>query len=244
MSDLHQCELHRIAYWHPSGCPMCKSDTEQMETARALLQARADAAVALAYEAAAEFVGNEATSFPDNVAWCVEDLAKAIRALAPDAGTAELAKLRERAEKAEREVHSLTSMLAIRLDERDTLAASLAAQTALVATLTGALREIAKITERKESKYPADWQEQIAACPECQRYKDHPIQRGICDTHRKPIYAQEDHDRHETRILGYRAQQIARAALDAATLAAMTPEDRALCERSLAVRDAWKKVLP
>lgn len=31
---------------------------------------------------------------------------------------------------------------------------------------------------------------------------------------------------------------------EAATLAAMTPEDRALCERSLAVRDAWKKVLP
>ncbi len=31
---------------------------------------------------------------------------------------------------------------------------------------------------------------------------------------------------------------------DAATLAAMTPEDRALCERSLAVRDGWKKVLP
>lgn len=75
------------------------------DLARALLQARADAAaaVALAYEAAAEFVGNEAPSFPDNVAWCVEDLAKAVRALAPDAGTAELAKLRERAEKAEQE---------------------------------------------------------------------------------------------------------------------------------------------
>lgn len=66
------------------------------DLARALLQARADAAaaVALAYEAAAEFVGNEAPSFPDNVAWCVEDLAKAVRALAPDAGVKALAELR------------------------------------------------------------------------------------------------------------------------------------------------------
>lgn len=79
--------------------------------------------------------------------------------------------------------------------------------------LLKALREIAEITERKENKFPSDWRDQISACPECQRYKDHPIQNGICDQHRKPIYAQEDHDRHETKILGYRAKDIARAAL-------------------------------
>lgn len=87
------------------------------------------------------------------------------------------------------------------------------------ALLVTALQEIAGITERKKNCYPDNWHEQIAACPECQRYKDHPIQRGICDTHRKPIYAQEAHDRHETSILGYRAQQIARDALNAWTRA-------------------------
>ena len=61
--------------------------------------------------------------------------------------------------------------------------------------------------------YPADWSEQIAACSECQRYKSHPIQQGICDLHRKPIYARERHDDHEQRTLIYRAQDIARAAL-------------------------------
>lgn len=35
-------------------------------------------------EEAATLVGNEAPSFPDEVAWAVEDLAKGIRALAPD----------------------------------------------------------------------------------------------------------------------------------------------------------------
>ena len=76
-----------------------------------------------------------------------------------------------------------------------------------------ALLEVADIHERKKNLYPPDWREQIAACSECQRYKDHPIQSGICDDHRKPIYAQEDHDRHETTILGYRAKDIARASL-------------------------------
>ncbi len=39
------------------------------------------ALLAAANEAAADFVGNEAPSFPDEVAWCVEDLAQAIRAI-------------------------------------------------------------------------------------------------------------------------------------------------------------------
>lgn len=86
-------------------------------------------------------------------------------------------------------------------------------QQAEIERLKAALREIADITERKKNCYPPDWREQIAACPECQRYKDHPIQRGICDDHRRPIYAQEEHDAHETKVLGYRAQDIARAAL-------------------------------
>ena len=91
--------------------------------------------------------------------------------------------------------------------------AALIAQDAELKRLREALAEIAEIKERKKSCYPPDWQDQINTCPECQRYKDRPIQRGICDDHRRPIYAQKDHDMHETRILGYRAQSIARAAL-------------------------------
>jgi len=101
--------------------------------------------------------------------------------------------------------------------------------------LRAALDEIANITERKKSFFPVDWRDQIAACPECLRYKGHPIQNGICDEHRRPIYAQEEHDRHETKVLGYRAQAIARAALatpapDAVQEAARVPEIAALIE--------------
>ena len=42
MTDLRQCETHRIGYWHPSGCPMCKSDADQGALASALLDARAE----------------------------------------------------------------------------------------------------------------------------------------------------------------------------------------------------------
>jgi len=93
--------------------------------------------------------------------------------------------------------------------ERDALRAELERKDA-------ALREITELEPRPSTLYPPDWSEQIAACPECQRYKDHPIQRGICDTHRKPIYATERHNKHEIRILGYRAKDIARAALSPA----------------------------
>lgn len=61
--------------------------------------------------------------------------------------------------------------------------------------------------------FPADWSEQIEACSECQRYKGHPIQQGICDQHRKPLYARADHDEHQQRTLIYRAKDIARDAL-------------------------------
>jgi len=97
---------------------------------------------------------------------------------------------------------------------------------ALIKELVAALDEIANIKERKKDCYPPDWRKQIAACPECQRYKGHPIQQGICDEHRKPIYAQEDHDRHETKILGYRSMDIARDALTRANEAGYGAQER------------------
>lgn len=54
----------------------------------------AEAMVALALEQAAAFVKAEAGSFPDEVAWAVEDLATAILTLRPDAFAA-LSSLRE-----------------------------------------------------------------------------------------------------------------------------------------------------
>src|SRR5690606_34921926 len=81
--------------------------------------------------------------------------------------------------------------------------------------LRKALEEIANLSERPYDKFPSDWRDQIAACPECQRYKDHPIQRGICDDHRKPLYDRDDHYKSEKSVLGYRAKSIAREALAA-----------------------------
>lgn len=147
-----------------------------------------------------------------------------------DALTAELAKLRADLAEAQAKIARLTEALAIAgpiaLKVFDPASANGKLMIAVCATLTtpdtrdalikelvAALDEIANIKERKKDCYPPDWRKQIAACPECQRYKGHPIQQGICDEHRKPIYAQEDHDRHETKILGYRSMDIARAAL-------------------------------
>ena len=81
-----------------------------------------------------------------------------------------------------------------------------------VERLTKALEEI-KSLEPRPFAFPSDWKEQIAACPECDRYKDHPIQQGICDYHRRPLYANKKHDEHEQKCLGYRAQEIARNTL-------------------------------
>jgi chromosome segregation ATPase len=75
-----------------------------------------------------------------------------------------------------------------------------------------ALREIESLAP-SEYVFPADWGEQIKACPECLRYKDHPIQQGICDLHRRPLYARESHDAFEAQAIGPRAQRIARDAL-------------------------------
>lgn len=53
----------------------------------------------------------------------------------------------------------------------------------------------------------------IRACEECQRYEGHPVQHGICNTHRRPIWDREKHDSHEEKVLGYRAKNIAAEAL-------------------------------
>jgi hypothetical protein len=79
--------------------------------------------------------------------------------------------------------------------------------------LREALREIKDLRERPFLDFPEDWRSQIEGCLECQRYSDHPIQQGICDQHRKPLYAQRDHEKHETSILGYRMRTIASDAL-------------------------------
>jgi hypothetical protein len=89
-------------------------------------------------------------------------------------------------------------------------------QRALIETLTKALEEIRDVQPQEFNAYPADWQEQRDACDDCQRYKDHPLMRGICDTHRKPMYDRESHDAHQIRALGYRAKSMARDALAAA----------------------------
>ena len=78
--------------------------------------------------------------------------------------------------------------------------------------LVKALEDI-KALGPKPFAFPTDWQEQIDACSECQRYKHHPIQQGICNTHRKPLYERKRHDRFEEKAIGYRAQSIAREAI-------------------------------
>lgn len=55
--------------------------------------------------------------------------------------------------------------------------------------------------------------EAIRACEECRRYEGHPVQHGICNTHRRPIWDREKHDSREEKALGYRAKSIARTFL-------------------------------
>ena len=81
--------------------------------------------------------------------------------------------------------------------------------------LRAALKEIAELAPRPFTGEPKDWQQQIDGCEDCRRYKGHPIQQGICDKHRQPIWARDEHERHERRMIGDRAKDIARAALRA-----------------------------
>ena len=85
-----------------------------------------------------------------------------------------------------------------------------------VRPLVEALEKIAG-WEPEEYPFPPDWTEQIKACAECQSYAGHPIQRGICDTHRRPLWDREKHEAHQKIVRGYRAQMIARDALFART---------------------------
>jgi hypothetical protein len=96
-----------------------------------------------------------------------------------------------------------------------------------------ALREIRDLEPRPFDGIPTDWDEQIAACPECQRYKGHPIQCGICDQHRKPLWARERHDENERLSIGWRAKDIAREALAAA--------ESALQKQPEPVAEAWER---
>lgn len=78
--------------------------------------------------------------------------------------------------------------------------------------LLEALREISEM-KPELFEFPEDWHDQIEACKECQRYKDHPIQQGICDDHRRPLWDRKDHERSERLALGARMREVASRAL-------------------------------
>jgi len=78
---------------------------------------------------------------------------------------------------------------------------------ARIAELEDGLREIAEMQARPFEGIPADWSDQVAACPECQQYKGHPIQHGICDSHREPLWAREKHNNHELGV-GMRCRMV------------------------------------
>ncbi len=80
-----------------------------------------------------------------------------------------------------------------------------------LAEAVATLKEIAEIEPQ-----PFDGGLDVAAirtCDECQRYAGHPVQRGICNTHRRPIWDREKHESREEKSLGYRAKSIARTFL-------------------------------
>jgi hypothetical protein len=91
----------------------------------------------------------------------------------------------------------------------------LAAQTAENARLREALEKIIGMQPMDEFQFPGDWSAQIASCPECQGWaKNHPIQQGICDEHRKPLYEKEKYEKNQRLALPYRMKAIAAAALE------------------------------
>ncbi|WP_286948981.1 MULTISPECIES: hypothetical protein [Brevundimonas] len=103
----------------------------------------------------------------------------------------------------------------------DTLEAILAENSALRAANTEAERKLAEAVEAMEeiaAIEPKPFEggldmESIRACEECRRYEGHPVQHGICNTHRRPIWDREKHEGHEEKALGYRAKSIARTFL-------------------------------
>src|SRR5690606_24719459 len=78
--------------------------------------------------------------------------------------------------------------------------------------LVAALRAIVDM-EPEPFDFPADWGQQVAACEECKRWKDHPIQQGICDTHRQPLWDRDAHVKSEQLRLHDRMRSVAREAL-------------------------------
>lgn len=80
--------------------------------------------------------------------------------------------------------------------------------------LAQVLKQIAEL-KPEPFNFPADFQEKIAACPECQGWaKNHPVQGGICNTHRAPLWERDAHDIYELRAIGPRCQMLAQKALD------------------------------
>lgn len=65
----------------------------------------------------------------------------------------------------------------------------------------------------REFMFPADWSEQIENCAECESYKCHPIQQGICNTHRRALWDREAHDNQQRELRGLYARDYARVAL-------------------------------
>lgn len=75
-----------------------------------------------------------------------------------------------------------------------------------------ALEQIANWQPR-EFEMSSDWAEQIDQCEDCRNYAGHPIQRGICDKHRRPLWDRDMHDQQQRELRGLYARDIARAAL-------------------------------
>lgn len=94
-----------------------------------------------------------------------------------------------------------------------------AANTALLreqlraSVLLGALRAVVAM---EPEPFPFDhvaWGAEVDACSECQRYQGHPIQAGICDAHRRPLWARDGHDKHEQQAMHWRMRDLAREAI-------------------------------
>ena len=98
------------------------------------------------------------------------------------------------------------------LAQRDERNAALEAR---VLRLERGLREIETLVP-EPYQFPVDWDEQVASCADCRRFANHPIQQGICDTHRRPLWARDRHDANEEARLGYRAMKLARKVLEEA----------------------------
>lgn len=113
-------------------------------------------------------------------------------------------------------------------DESRAILDLLAQQEALVA----ALRAIVDM-EPDPFDFPADWSQQVAACEECKRWKNHPIQQGICDTHRQPLRDRDAHYKEEQLRLHDRMRSVAREALTASMNDALMKAEREI--RSLDV---------